>query len=155
MDTSVLKVLSWNREGLGWILWRSFSHRRWWHTGTRRLWMPHPWRHSRPGWMWLWAAWAAGWQPCRGLELDDHSGPFQPRPFYDSMKGPCCIAEVGEKRWHFFWSPSCHWSYNAADAPRERCEAWFPSTGPTGIQHVQRGRKREAVGSWVQRGVLE
>ena len=21
-------------------------------------------RHSRPGWMWLWAAWAAGWQPC-------------------------------------------------------------------------------------------
>ena len=26
-----------------------------------RLWMPHPWRHSRPGWMWLWAAWAAGW----------------------------------------------------------------------------------------------
>jgi len=31
---------------------------------TRRLWMPHPWRHSRPGWMWLWAAWAAGWRPC-------------------------------------------------------------------------------------------
>uniref|UniRef100_G1NKA3 Nucleoporin 210 like n=1 Tax=Meleagris gallopavo TaxID=9103 RepID=G1NKA3_MELGA len=22
---------------------------------------PHPCRHSRPGWMWLWAAWAAGW----------------------------------------------------------------------------------------------
>jgi len=36
-------------------------------TGTgcpRRLWMPHPCRHSRPGWMWLWAAWAAGWRPC-------------------------------------------------------------------------------------------
>ena len=36
-------------------------------TGTgcpRRLWMPHPWRHSRPGWMWLWAAWSAGWWPC-------------------------------------------------------------------------------------------
>jgi len=27
----------------------------------RRLWMPHPWRHSRPGWMWLWAAWSGGW----------------------------------------------------------------------------------------------
>jgi len=26
--------------------------------------MPHPWRHSRPGWMWLWAAWSAGWRPC-------------------------------------------------------------------------------------------
>ena len=23
--------------------------------------LPHPCRHSRPGWMWLWAAWAAGW----------------------------------------------------------------------------------------------
>jgi len=22
------------------------------------------WRHSRPGWMWLWAAWSAGWRPC-------------------------------------------------------------------------------------------
>ena len=22
------------------------------------------WRHSRPGWMWLWAAWSGGWQPC-------------------------------------------------------------------------------------------
>ena len=19
------------------------------------------WRHSRPGWMWLWAAWSGGW----------------------------------------------------------------------------------------------
>jgi len=49
--------------------------------------MPHPWRHSRPGWMWLWAAWAAGWQPCtqQGVGTDEHCGPFQPRPFYDSM----------------------------------------------------------------------
>jgi len=23
--------------------------------------MPHPWRHSKPGWMWLWAAWSGGW----------------------------------------------------------------------------------------------
>jgi len=22
--------------------------------------MPYPWRHSRPGWMWLWAAWSSG-----------------------------------------------------------------------------------------------
>ena len=32
-----------------------------WNGCPRRLWMPHPWRHSRPGWMWLWAAWSAGW----------------------------------------------------------------------------------------------
>jgi len=30
----------------------------------RRLWMPHPWRHSGPGCMWLWAAWAGGWRHC-------------------------------------------------------------------------------------------
>ena len=51
--------------------------------------MPHPCRHSRPGWMWLWAAWAGDWQPCthsRWLELNEHCGPFQPRPFYDSVK---------------------------------------------------------------------
>jgi len=35
-----------------------------WTGCPRRLWMPHPWRHSRPGWMWLWAAWSAGWRPC-------------------------------------------------------------------------------------------
>ena len=22
------------------------------------------WRHSRPGWMWLWAAWSGGWHLC-------------------------------------------------------------------------------------------
>ena len=22
------------------------------------------WRHSRPDWMWLWAAWSSGWRPC-------------------------------------------------------------------------------------------
>ena len=39
------------------------THGGWWGTGTgcpRRLWMPHPCRHARPGWMWLWAAWAPG-----------------------------------------------------------------------------------------------
>ena len=38
-----------------------------WHTGTgcpRRLWMPHPWKHLKPGWMWLWAAWSSGCWPC-------------------------------------------------------------------------------------------
>ena len=32
-----------------------------------RLWMPHPWRCSGPGWMGLWAAWSSircgGWWP--------------------------------------------------------------------------------------------
>jgi len=40
-------------------------------TGTgcpRRLWMPHPWRHSRPGWMWLWAAWFGDPAHSKGVE---------------------------------------------------------------------------------------
>ena len=32
-----------------------------WKSCPRRLRMPHPWRHSRPGWLWLWAAWCGGW----------------------------------------------------------------------------------------------
>jgi len=45
----------------------NFSPRGWWHIGIgypRRLWMTHPWRHSRSGWMWIWAAWSGSWQPC-------------------------------------------------------------------------------------------
>ena len=54
------------------ILGGSFSHRGWWRTGIgcpRRLWMPHPWRHSRPGWMWLWAAWSGGFNPGHSMIL--------------------------------------------------------------------------------------
>ena len=71
--------------------------------------MPHPWRHSRPGWMWLWAAWSAGWRPAHssGLELDERCGPLQPRPFYDSMISAylvcthtCTHSSVSECRSH-------------------------------------------------------
>ena len=49
--------------------------------------MPHPWRCSRPGWMGPWAAWAGGGQPCpwQGLKIEDLWGPFQPKPFCDSV----------------------------------------------------------------------
>jgi len=68
-------VLNWDRGGLGWILGGIFSPRGWWCSGTgcpRRLWMPHPWRHSRPS-----------MRIAEGLKLDDHCGPFQPRSCYD------------------------------------------------------------------------
>ena len=47
--------------------------------------MPHPWRHSRPGWMWSGQPGLLVRDPAhsRGLKLDGHCGPFQPRPFYD------------------------------------------------------------------------
>jgi len=78
--------LKWNREERAF----SYSHRGWWHTGTgcpRRLWMPHSWRHSRPGWMWLWAAWSGGWWPCawQGVETRWALWSFSTRPFYDSI----------------------------------------------------------------------
>jgi len=54
-----------------------------------RLWMPHPWRCSRPGWMGPWAAWSSirGWWPCmqQGVGASWSLGPFQPKPSYDSM----------------------------------------------------------------------
>ena len=49
----------------------------WWDSGTscpERLWIPPPWRHSRPGWMGLWLAWSSGWEPWqreKGLEIDN------------------------------------------------------------------------------------
>ena len=69
---------------------------KWWDAGTgcpERLWMTHPWRCLRPGWMGpsaIWSStWSSSWQPCLRQgewELDDLWGPFQIKPFYDSMK---------------------------------------------------------------------
>jgi len=62
-----------------------------WNSCPERLWMPLPLRCSRPGWMGPWATWSrkwGGWWPCPegGLEIHDSWGPFQPRPFCDSVK---------------------------------------------------------------------
>jgi len=76
-----------------------------------RLWMPRPWRCSRPGWMGPWAAWSSitcgGWWPCLGwwgsslmiLEIPSNLGHsvillffgfFQTCPSF-----PCSICESG------------------------------------------------------------
>ena len=52
--------------------------------------MLRPWRCSRPGWMGPWATWSSKWGcwwpcPAGGLEIRDPRGPFQPRPFCDSV----------------------------------------------------------------------
>jgi len=36
---------------------RAVTH---WNRLPRRLWVPHHWRHSRPVWRGLWAAWSSG-----------------------------------------------------------------------------------------------
>ena len=35
-----------------------------WNRFPERLWMPHPWKCLRPGWMGLWATWSSGGCPC-------------------------------------------------------------------------------------------
>ena len=61
-------VLSWGREDLGWMSRGSSLLWEWWGARTgcpERLWMPHPWRCSRPG----------GWGPGQlGLVLDMEAG---------------------------------------------------------------------------------
>ena len=80
--------------------------------------MPHPWRHSRQ-------AGCGSGQPglvvgnpahSRGLKLSDHCGPFQPRPFYDSMiSGSHCTGAI-------FWSMagSCNQGSNEVN-PKQPC----------------------------------
>ena len=49
------------------MLVRNSLPRGWWGAGTgcaEKLWIPHPRRCSRPGWMGPWAVWSSGRQPC-------------------------------------------------------------------------------------------
>ena len=64
-------VLNWRRGDSGWISGGSSLLWEWQGAGTgcpERLWMPHLWRCSKPGWMGPWAAWSSitcgGWWPC-------------------------------------------------------------------------------------------
>jgi len=56
--------------------------------------MLHPWRCSRPDWMepyatWRYQIWRLVALPAAGRwELSDPWGPFQPKPYCDSMKVP-------------------------------------------------------------------
>jgi len=63
--------------------------------------MPHPWRHSRPGWMWHWAAWSGGWRLhiAGVLKLEEHCGPLQPRPFHESMILMYTLLQPESRRW--------------------------------------------------------
>ena len=83
-------VLNWDRGGLGWVLGGSFSHRGWWRTGTgcpRRLWIASPSPEAFKARLnvalgsLVW--WLVTLHIAAGLKLNDHCGPFQPRPFYD------------------------------------------------------------------------
>jgi len=58
------------------------------HKKGTELWVPHPWRCWRPGWMGPWAAWADGGHPTRGsgLKWMGFKVPSSPKPHCDSTK---------------------------------------------------------------------
>jgi len=72
-----------------------------------RLWMPHPWRCSRPGWMGPWAAWAGmkwgGWWPClqqRGWSFVILEVPSNPSHSVvcDSVRNYFCLLHLFRER---------------------------------------------------------
>ena len=67
-------------------------------TGCQEKWVPHPWRSSSPGWMWLRTAWSDGGQPAHGRGGGNRwslkSLPIQAIPyFYDTMILWFCFLE--------------------------------------------------------------
>jgi len=55
-----------------------------------RLWMLPLWRHSRPGWIGLWATWSSGKCPClwQGFGTRWSSSSFQHKPLHDISLSP-------------------------------------------------------------------
>lgn len=47
----------------------------------------YSWRCSRPGWIWLWAAWSGQWHPAhrKGVRTRWFKGLFPPKQFYSCM----------------------------------------------------------------------
>jgi len=70
-----------------------------WQCCPEKLWVPHPWRHPRAGWV---RPWAARRCPCprQGMALGRLWGLFQHKSFWDSMK----IAPADRQK--PFWSTS-------------------------------------------------
>ena len=53
--------------GSGFTLAGNSLFRGWWGSDMgcpEKLWMLHPWKCSRPGWVGSWATWSGGWQAC-------------------------------------------------------------------------------------------
>ena len=60
-------ILNWKRVDLDGIQGRNSLWWRWWETGTgcpQKLWVPHHWHFSRPGWTRLSATWSSERHPC-------------------------------------------------------------------------------------------
>jgi len=103
----VKKVLNWDRGGLGWIWGGSFSPRGWWRTeqvAQGGCGCPIPagiqgqagCGSGQPGLL------VGDPAHSRGLELDEHCGPLQPRPCCGSMKIPLSV-NIVNKTFCFFY----------------------------------------------------
>ena len=70
--------------------------------------MPHPWRHSRPGWMWLWVCWLGTHSflgqpvPVRHHPLGEKLPPhIQPKPPLSQFKTIPLLQVVTEELFHY------------------------------------------------------
>jgi len=126
----------------------------WWGAGTgcpQRLWMLHPWRCSRPGWMGPWAAWSSirygGLRPFLwewGWNLMILEAPSNPSHsmilwFYDKRGKcysspflPCCSTMV------FSWE-------NPEHLVRAKADGWHHCLYPTTTQHCSVKEKQICV----------
>ena len=94
---SIVKIDNWELQ-----IWELTSRRRTnflhgltvtgcWGTGTgcpEKLWVPRPWKCSRPVWVGPWAPWAGGVQPCLWegrLKLENLHGPVQLNLCYNNL----------------------------------------------------------------------
>lgn len=110
----------WNRVGFDWMLGRNSLLRGWWGTCTgcpKKLWMPHSWMSSRPGWMGLRGTWSSEMCPfnCRGVLNGWSSNPgcsvflwFSPRLWANfgllskALSLPFCAVSLSPKEKSFF-----------------------------------------------------
>ena len=90
---------------------------RWWSTGTGcpEMWqMPHPWRHSKSGWMGLWAIWSSCRCPCSLQEswtrwylrvTPNSNDPMMVQWFYANQASSCfgLLWRVQEGRCFLAW----------------------------------------------------
>lgn len=83
------------------ITWSSLSFV---HLAKVNMWMPYPWKCSRPGWIWLWATWSSGRCQNRGLGngWSLSALPIQTIPWFFLW----CYEHTWHVRWDLHVSPS-------------------------------------------------
>lgn len=107
-----------------------------WHRLLREAGLPHPWKYSRLGWMWLGAIWDRGRGPCPWKRVGKSwcFKSLQPNPFYEFI----VLA------WHGRGLISCIWPIQVPAPPGHPCGVWtfvFLCTSCSGVEWERGGDK--------------